>query len=310
MAGRTAQGIEPNRRRGMGTSVSDTTQLAVIGLGNMGAGMARRLVDAGFAVTVHNRTRAKAEPLVAAGAVFADSPSDAAKGQSAILLSLSDEAAVDEVLFGQVAPQLEPGSVVIDTSTVSPDYARSAAVRLAGQGLKRVEACVVGNPLQARQGALRVFVAGEQQDIARVRDVLDTIGSEVVPLGAPGTAATMKLIFNLLLGAQVASLAEAVGYGVKAGLDRERLITAIADSGFSSAVMRFRAELMRTGTYEPAFFRARLMDKDLRLALADAAESGMSLPVLDTVRAAFAVVVEAGDGDKDASVVVDHTPSS
>ncbi|WP_406379380.1 NAD(P)-dependent oxidoreductase [Streptomyces sp. NBC_01618] len=284
----------------------NTEHLAVVGLGNMGAGMAQRLLDSGFGVTVHNRTARKAEPLVAAGAVFADTPDEAAKGQSVVLLSLSDEAAVEQVLFGRVVPQLEPGSMVIDTSTVSPEYARNAAARLFHRGLRRVEACVVGNPLQARQGALRVFVSGESADIGEVQNILDTIGSEVVPLGAMGTAATMKLIFNLLLGAQVASLAEAVSYGVEAGLDRDRLLSSIAGSGFSSAVMRFRAELMRKAAYEPAFFRARLMEKDLRLALGDAAGSGLALPVLDTVRARFAAVVEAGDGDKDASVVIDH----
>ncbi|WP_084729786.1 NAD(P)-dependent oxidoreductase [Streptacidiphilus neutrinimicus] len=281
--------------------------LAFVGLGNMGGGMAARLLARGFELTVHNRTAEKAAPLAAAGAVVADSPESAVAGVTTVLISLADEHAVEEVLFGRIVPALAPGSVVVDTSTVSPGYAVEAARRLAEAGLRRVEACVVGNPLQAREGQLRVYVSGPEDDVAAVRPILDAIGSEVVPTGPFGTATTVKLIFNLLLGAQVASLAEAVGYGVTAGLDRDTLLQAVAASGFSSVVMRFRAELMRAGRYQPAFFRSVLMEKDLRLAVAAARDNGVDLPVLESVRAAFASVVDAGDGDLDAAVVIEHT---
>ncbi|MEV4438270.1 NAD(P)-dependent oxidoreductase [Streptomyces sp. NPDC049577] len=284
-----------------------TGHLAVIGLGAMGGGMAHRLLESGFRLTVHNRTPRKAEPLVERGATYACDAAEAVAGHRVVLLSLSDEQAVDEVLFDQVAPALERGGLVIDTSTVSPGYARAAAERLAALGLRRVEACVVGNPLQARKGELRVFTAGPQADAEEVRDVLDALGGESVHFGAPGSATTVKLVLNLLLGAQVASLAEAVEYGARAGIDRDRLLASIAGSGFSSAVMRFRADLMRSAQYEPAYFRASLMEKDLRLAIEAAERSGVELPVLKTVRDRFAAVVAAGDGDKDAAVVVEHT---
>ncbi|MDH6453702.1 MULTISPECIES: NAD(P)-dependent oxidoreductase [unclassified Streptomyces] len=280
---------------------------AFIGLGAMGAGMAHSLLDAGFDVAVHNRTASRAAPLAEAGAHVAASAARAAADRDTVVLSLSDETAVEEVLFGQVLPVLRQGATVVDTSTVSPRYARACARRLAAAGVRRVEACVVGNPLQARQGALRVFAAGEEQDIEGVRDLLEAIGTEVVTVGAPGTAATVKLVLNLLLGAQVASLAEAVAYGVRAGLDRDQLLASVAGSGFSSAVLRFRAELMRKDSYEPAFFRSALMEKDLRLAVSDGAGLGVPMPVLETVRSRFEDVVRAGDGDKDAAVVVRHT---
>ncbi|MFM9608662.1 NAD(P)-dependent oxidoreductase [Streptomyces sp. V2] len=281
-------------------------QLAFIGLGNMGGGMAHRLLERGHRLTVFNRTAAKAEALVAGGAVLAGSPEGAAEGHRVVLLSLSDEQAVDEVLFGRVVPVLEPGALVVDTSTVSPGYARDAAERLAAKGLRRVEACVVGNPLQAREGALRVYVSGAEEDFAEVRPVLEALGSQVLHLGPPGTATSMKLVLNLLLGAQVASMAEAVAYGVAAGLDRDQLITSIAESGFSSVVMKFRAALMKGGRYEPAFFRADLMAKDVRIATEAAHASGLSVPVLDTVLDRFSAVVAAGDGAKDAAVIVEH----
>ncbi|MCM2423346.1 MULTISPECIES: NAD(P)-dependent oxidoreductase [unclassified Streptomyces] len=285
----------------------DAKELTFIGLGNMGRGMAHTLLKAGYALTVYNRTAQKAEALVAQGAWNAPTPQEAAAGQRVVLLSLSDEHAVEQILFDQVAPVLDRGSIVIDTSTVSPRYARDSAERLAELGLRRVEACVVGNPFQAHKGELRVFVSGAEEDIAEVRDVLDVISSEVIMAGDPGMASTIKLIFNLLLGAQIAALAEGVSYGVAAGLDRDLLIQSIAGSGFSSMVMRFRAELMLKGNYEPAFFRASLMEKDLRLANKAAQEAGILLPVLDMVRARFAEVIEAGDGDKDAAILIEHT---
>ncbi|MFD5662554.1 NAD(P)-dependent oxidoreductase [Streptomyces hirsutus] len=283
-------------------------QLAFIGLGSMGGGMARRLLETGHTLTVFNRTAHKAAPLVEAGAHLADAPERAAAGHDVVLLSLSDEKAVEEILFGRVVPVLAPGALVVDTSTVSPGYAREAAARLAEKGLRRVEACVVGNPLQARKGELRVFVSGAAEDLYEIRPVLEAIGNEVVHVGAPGTAASMKLILNLLLGAQVAALAEAVDYGTAAGLDRDQLIGVVAASGFSSMVMRFRADLMLKRTYEPAFFRSELMEKDIRIAMEAAAELGTAMPVLGTVRERFAQVLAAGDGDKDASVLVEHQP--
>lgn len=284
----------------------DKPQLAFIGLGNMGAGMARRLLDTGHRLTVHNRTASKAAPLVAAGATLADAPERAAAGHHLVLLSLSDDKAVDEVLFGRVVPVLQPGAVIVDTSTVSPGYARTAAERLAAKGLRRVEACVVGNPLQARKGELRVYTAGDPADLYEARPVLEALGTEVVHVGAPGSAASLKLILNLLLGAQVAALAEAVAYGTAAGLDRDQLISVVSASGFSSMVMRFRADLMLKQSYEPAFFRSALMEKDIRIALEAAAGYGTAMPVLNLVRERFAAVVAAGDGDKDASVLVEH----
>ncbi|MDQ1041665.1 3-hydroxyisobutyrate dehydrogenase-like beta-hydroxyacid dehydrogenase [Streptomyces sp. V3I8] len=283
-----------------------TDRLAVIGLGNMGGGMARRLLETGHALTVHNRTADKAAPLVALGARAEATPAEAARGAELLLLSLADEQAVEEVLFGQLVPELDPGTVVVDTSTVSPGYARAAASRLAALGLHRVEACVVGNPLQARAGELRIYTAGEESTVQRVGALLDDLGSEVVHMGAPGSATTLKLILNLMLGAQVAALSEAVAYGVRDGMERDRLLEIVAGTGFSSPVLRFRAGLMRSGSFEPAFFRSALMAKDLRIALATAQDAGAGLPVLEAVRERFEAVVAAGDGDKDAAVLIDH----
>ncbi|WP_394363397.1 NAD(P)-dependent oxidoreductase [Amycolatopsis sp. SB7-3] len=280
------------------------TEITVVGLGNMGAAMAHRLLESGFAVTVHNRTAGKAAPLVAAGATLAESIGTVARAEL-ILLSLSDEAAVDEVLFEDLLPRLRRGTFVIDTSAVSPGYARVAARRLADAGVRRVEASVVGNPRMARSGGLRVFTAGERDDAESVRDVLNTLSQDgFVHLGQPGQASALKLAFNLLLGAQTVALAEAVAFAAVAGLDRGTLLDTVLSSGVRSPVLAFRAEFMRTGSYEPAAFRARLMEKDVRLLLSEAQGAGVTLPLADTLAHRYAGVVAAGDGDQDAAVVL------
>jgi len=279
--------------------------LTVLGLGGMGGGMAMRLCESGFPLTVWNRTAAKAAPLREAGATVAASVAEAVEGGSTVLLSLSDEAAVEDVLFTQAVPVLSEGATIIDTSTVSPAYAREAALRLAKAGLRRVEACVAGNPIQARAGEMRVLTAGDKSDVDAVADVLSTIGREVSYLGPAGNASVLKLVWNLLLGAQVAALAEAVSYGVAAGLDRDLLLRAVAGSGFSSRVLSFRADLMREKRYTPAAFRATLMHKDLRLGIDDAAGSDLRMPVIEAIAARFADMIEAGDADLDAAAILE-----
>ncbi|MFC5827939.1 NAD(P)-dependent oxidoreductase [Nonomuraea insulae] len=281
-------------------------RLAFLGLGGMGAGMARRLLDCGYDLAVYNRTVEKAAPLAAAGAVAAASGAAAVAGADAVVVSLADQAAVEQVIFEDALSGLRPGAYLIDTSTLSPAFSRAVTERLATAGVRRVEACVLGNPAQAREGALRVLAAGPPADIDAVEPLLETLGHQVVRVGDTGSAAVMKLAFNLLIGAQVASLAEAVALGVGGGLDRAELLTAIKESGFSSLVMGFRADIMRRGDYVPAAFRTRLMAKDLRFALDEAARAGLALPVTERAAERFEQVIGAGDGEADAAVLVEH----
>lgn len=283
----------------------DTT-IACLGLGGMGAGLAHRLLDHGHRVIVYNRTPRRAAPLVAEGAVAATTPAGAVAGADRVLISLADEAAVHSVLFGAgaAAPALVHGAVVVDTSTISPAGSRELGATLAARGVRRVEACLLGNPAQARSGQLRVLAAGEPDDVAEVSDLLDALGHQVVRVGGLGSASSMKLVFNALLGAQLVSLAEAVAYGERAGLDRDLMLGAIAASGFSSVVMSYRCAVMRDERFTPPGFRSTLMEKDLRLIVDAAAGNGMALPVIAAAAARFADIVAAGDGDLDAAVIL------
>lgn len=268
--------------------------IAVLGLGGMGAGMAHALRGAGHPVRVHNRTLAKAAPLAAEGATVCASAAEAVRGADAVLLSLADEHAVDAVL---ARVELDPDQPVIDTSTVSPAYARTAASRL-----RRVEACVLGNPPMAAAGQLRVFTAGNRADVDAVAWVLDAIGQDVRYLGAAGRASSLKLAFNLLLGIQTAGLAEAVRFAEASGVDRGLFLDAVDNSGWRSPVLSFRAHYMREGVYRPAGFRSALMHKDLFLAQN---ETTVELPLVATAAGCYQHVLDAGRGDDDAAVIVE-----
>ncbi len=238
-----------------------TTRVAFLGLGRMGAGMAGRLLDQGFPLSVWNRTAASTGPLTASGALAPGSAAAAVRESDVVLLSLSDATAVESALLGEsgAATAIPPGAMIINTSTVSPEDARGLARRLAALGLPYLDVAVLGNPLQARSGEVRLIAAGSSADVAAARPVLDALGKQVVHVGEVGLAATTKLVFNALLGAQLA------------GLDLDGLLSAIAGSGFSSPVLGFRAGLVQRRTYQPAAFRAALMGKDLGLVLAEAA---------------------------------------
>lgn len=282
------------------------TPIACLGLGAMGSGLAHRLLDAGRPVSVFNRTEAKASALTDRGARFAATPAAAVEGAGTVLVSLSGPDAVDEVLFGDdgAAHGLKPGTVVVDASTVSPAFSRACTARLAETGVSRVEACLIGNPHQARSGEVRVLAAGEEADVAKVADLLGAIGKHTWHIGGTGSAASAKLAFNALLGVQLAGLAEALDIGAAGGVDRARLLEAIAGSGFSSPVLSFRAALVREDRLVPAAFRTDLMAKDLRLAEGVARDNALDAGLLAHAARRFAAVTERGDGEKDAAVVL------
>lgn len=280
-------------------------RIAVVGLGGMGAGIARAVLRAGFPVTVHNRTRDRAKPLAWAGAAVAASAAEAAEGAEVVVLCLADEAAVEAVLFGELVPRLRRGTAVVNTSTVSPAFARRATERLERSGLRHVEACVIGNPEMAAAGKLRVFTAGPRAQVDDVTDVLEAMAQEVRHLGPVGNASVLKLALNLVLGVQTVGLAEAVAFTESMGMDRELLLDVIGNSGWRSPVLEFRAAFMRKRVYRPAGFRAALMHKDLDLVLREARERGVGLPAVECAARRFEPLLATGHGEDDAAAVVE-----
>jgi 3-hydroxyisobutyrate dehydrogenase len=281
-------------------------RIGFIGLGNMGAGMACRLAEAGYELAVYNRTREKAEPVAELGARVADSPADAAEGADVLMLSLANQDAVREVLFGPVgaAGALPEGAYIVDMSTIPPDFARELAETAPESGHRALDACVYGAPMHARSGELRVMVGADEADFHAVEGILETIGKEVTYLGGNGMGATMKLVLNMLMGVQMPALAEAIVFGERAGLKREDILNMISGSGYSSPVMNFRCNFIGQRAFDKAAFRLALMRKDMMLVLAESQGLAVPMPVAESAYATLTAAQQQGLGDLDVAAVV------
>ncbi|HEX4703183.1 MAG TPA: NAD(P)-dependent oxidoreductase [Pseudonocardiaceae bacterium] len=281
-------------------------RIGFLGLGSMGAGMAVRLADAGFAVSVYNRTAARAKPLAERGIQVADDPARAAAGADTLVLSLATQDAVDEVLFGRdgALAAADGGALIANTSTVSPDDARSTAARIVSAGHRALDACVIGNAQHARDGELRFMIGGDEADVTALRPVLDVLGKQIVHVGDHGMGATAKVAMNLLMGVQLQALAEAVVFGERAGLSRQQLIGMISASGYSSPMMRFKGGVMARREFERADFRLTLMRKDLLLALAEAERLGVPMPATSASCDVLTSAIDAGLGELDCAAVI------
>jgi 3-hydroxyisobutyrate dehydrogenase len=281
-------------------------RIAFMGLGNMGLGMACKLAESGYELAVWNRTRSKGEEAEQLGARLADTPADAARDADVLMLSLADQHVVETVLYGDdgAMETLPQGSYVIDMSTVPPAFAQELAERTSGEGYKTMDACVFGAPFHARQGELRVMVGGDEQDVEAVADILDTIGRETTHLGGNGMGATMKLVLNMLMGIQMPALAEAIVFGERAGLPRDKILQMINGTGYSSPVMNFRCPMIGERNFDNAMFRLGLMRKDMMLVLERSQELSVPMPVTESAYAMLTAAKAMGLGELDVAAIV------
>jgi 3-hydroxyisobutyrate dehydrogenase len=281
-------------------------KIAFIGLGVMGAGMASRLAENGHDITVYNRTRSKADEVGELGAKVANTPADAAKDADVVMISLADQNVVSKVVFDEdgIFETLGEGSYVLDMSTVTPEFARELNGRAREAGYKHLDTCVLGNPMHARQGELRVMAGGDEADFKAVEPLLEAVGKEVTYLGEAGMGATMKLVLNMLMGVQMPALAEAVVFGERAGLDREKILEMISKSGYSSPVMSFRCAIMGARNFEFAAFKLGLMRKDMMLVLGESQKLGVPMPVSESAYAMLTAAQQQGLGDLDVAAIL------
>jgi 3-hydroxyisobutyrate dehydrogenase-like beta-hydroxyacid dehydrogenase len=277
-------------------------KIGFLGLGEMGTPMAGRLLQAGHDVVVWNRSVERTAVLAKEGAAVASSPAKAAAGRDFVITMLATPEALEQVLFGTagLAPALSPGQVLIDMSTVGPNEVRSAASRLP-KGASLVDAPVRGSVPQARSGRLDIFVGATDQDYERVRPILEALGS-VRHTGGPGSGAAMKLVANLVLGAAMVTLGEALSLGKSLELQRNILLDVLADSPIGPIVKAKRANV-ESGQFAPSF-KLRHAAKDLRLVTETAAARARDLKQARANRAWLDEAAEHGAADLDFSAVV------
>jgi 3-hydroxyisobutyrate dehydrogenase-like beta-hydroxyacid dehydrogenase len=279
-------------------------KLAFIGLGLMGAPMARRLLAAGHEVVVWNRTPERAEPLVAVGARRASTPSEAGHGAEAAVTMVADPEALESVLFGPdgLAQGLRAQATVIDMSTVGPEAVRRAAQRLP-RASTMLDAPVLGTVPQAEGGQLKIFVGGGPEVFERWRSILEALGTPTF-LGPLGAGASMKLVVNSTLGAVMSGIGEALALADALGLDEELTLDVLAESAVGTAVTRARPRI-ESGRFPPRF-KLSLARKDLGLVNHAAGEAGLQLRVASAAGEWFRSAERQGLGELDYSAVVAH----
>ena len=278
-----------------------------VGLGSMGGAMAARLLGEGYDLVVWNRTPDRASGLVDAGARLVATPREAATGVDAVLISVADGDALDAVLEGPDGVLAGLGSgVLINTSTVAPEVVRALAGSAAASGARMLDVGVLGNATHAAGGELRLYVGGDPDTLERCRGLLEALGKEVVHVGAVGAGMELKLALNLVMGLEMQAMAEAVAFGVARGLPRHAVLGAIAGSGFSSPVMRFKSRRMIAASYGGPDFRLRLMAKDLALIVDGAEQLGVRLPMSASAREEHERAIDDGLGDLDCAAIVEH----
>ncbi|KXO75211.1 2-hydroxy-3-oxopropionate reductase [Brucella anthropi] len=271
----------------------------------MGAPMASRLLDAGFDVTVRNRNSAKSAPLTEKGATLAQSATEAVETADVIITMLTDGPAVRDVLFDQgAAAVLKKGSVVIDMSSISPDFAREHAKRLAAIGVDHIDAPVSGGVVGAQEGTLAIMAGGDEAVISGLADVFKPMG-RFTRVGPSGAGQLAKLANQQIVAVTIGAIAEAMVLVEKGGGSRAAFRDAIRGGFCESRILELHGKRMIERNFEPGG-TSRIQLKDLNSILQTASDLSLSLPLTETVREAFASFVEEGGGEKDHSALLLH----
>ena len=281
-------------------------RIALVGLGLMGAGMARRLLSAGFPLAVYNRTASKADALVAQGARKATSPREAAVGAEIVVSMVADDAASRGVWLGDdgALSGVSRGAVLIESSTVTPDWIAELAAVATASGCELLDAPVTGSRAHAEAGELRFLVGGSAAALERARPALAAMGQTIVHVGPTGHGAVLKLLNNFLCGVQAAALAEAVSLIERSGVDERTAFELLANGAPGSPIVKTFLARMTARDYTPNFHLS-LMAKDLTYAERLGERQGAPLLSAGPARAAFERAAAAGFGDEDASAVIE-----
>jgi 3-hydroxyisobutyrate dehydrogenase-like beta-hydroxyacid dehydrogenase len=280
----------------------------LIGLGNMGTAIAERLLEAGYQLVVQNRTREKAEPLAARGAVVVTTPAELVEQVDVVLTSLADDEAFESVAAAVVAVA-RPGTVLVDMSTVSPAASARVASLAEAASVAYLRAPVSGNPSVVRAGNLGFIVSGALETFERVEPVIRTIGPTVHHVGDGEQARIVKLAINLMIAGLAQLMSEALVLGEAAGVSRRALLEVMGSSAAGAPFVKYKAEPLLRDDFSATFTTA-LMEKDIDLVLDAAEQAGVDLPVARDMKALLRATIDAGYADDDFIALFLHLRSA
>jgi len=280
-------------------------RVALIGLGTMGSGIAANLLKGGYELCVFNRTREKAAPLLAQGAIWAESPFAAAAQAELVIAVVGDDAASKAVWFapdGALAGA-SPGTFVVECSTLSLAWVRELHAAAHAKGLWFADAPMAGSKPAAANGTIMLYVGAEPDVFQTIQPVLQSFSQGQIHFGPPASGAAYKLINNMMAAAQVAALGEGMALAEKAGLNMDRVMQAVNSGVIASTVVRIKVPNIVARKHDDVYFALRWMHKDMTYALRIGDELGVPLPVAAEVREIFRMAIQKGLGDLDWSAV-------
>ena len=274
------------------------TKIAFIGTGVMGASMAGHLLRAGATVRVYNRTKSKADPLLSAGALWAESPAEAVKGASVVFTMLGYPSDVEQVYLGSggIIAASAPGAVLVDFTTSDPALAARISAAAAASGRSAIDAPVSGGDTGARNATLSIMVGGDEATFSAVKPFFDVVGKTAVLQGGPGAGQHTKMANQISVAASLIGAVESMTYARNAGLDPRRVLDSIGGGAAQSWQLVGMAPRMLDGDFKPGFYSKHFL-KDLRIALDSAKAMGLELPLLALAESLFARMQEKGFGD-------------
>lgn len=286
--------------------MTQNAKLGFVGLGGMGHAMAARLLAAGHEVSVFNRTRAKADDLVARGARWAETPADLAQHSDIVFSMLFDDAATQQATFAPdgIAAGLAPGAVHVCCSTISLPQARLLRDGHAARGQAYVSAPVLGRPPAAQSGQLFVLAAGEEPLLARLDPFLQCFATRIFSVGQdPVQANLIKLSLNFMIFSTIEQMSEVFAANEKAGTEASTLLHVMTESFFNAPVHRNYGTLMVDRHYDSPGASVKLGLKDTQMFLQAGSELAVPLPYASVVRDRFLAAISAGDAERDFAVL-------
>jgi 3-hydroxyisobutyrate dehydrogenase-like beta-hydroxyacid dehydrogenase len=279
--------------------------IGLIGLGNMGTGIAKSLLRSGHQLTVYNRTRARSEALAREGARVAATVADACKGEIALTM-LADDAALESIVFGEggILRSLRHGGVHVSLSTISVALSDRLAAEHGNAGQEFVSAPVFGRPEAAESGKLAVVAAGQKPAVDRCKPILEALGPKLLVIGErPSLANTVKLTGNFLIATVLESLSEALAFARKSGVDPNVLLDFLTSTLFNAPVYKTYGALIVSGNHDQVGFALPLGLKDVRLVLQAAEAQTVPMPIASVVHDRFVTAMARGNSNKDWSVL-------
>ncbi|MGH9196984.1 MAG: NAD(P)-dependent oxidoreductase [Acidimicrobiia bacterium] len=281
------------------TSVSSTTRVGWVGSGVMGQPMCGHILARGHAVTVHTRTKARAQPLLDRGAAWGDSPQSVAEHSEVVVTMVGFPSDVREVYFGErgVLAGVKRGSLLVDMTTTEPGLAMRIASAAGERGAYAIDAPVSGGDVGARNATLSIMVGGDRDAVDAVHPLLEILGKNIIHQGGPGAGQHTKMCNQIVISGTMIGVCESLLYGFKAGLNLETMLNSIRAGAAGCWSLENYAPRILKRNFDPGFFVDHFI-KDMAIALEEAARMGLALPGLALVHQLYLAVQAQGHGKR------------